>query len=130
MKIAVFLPNWVGDVVMATPMLRALREHHGKQARIVGVMRPHVAQVLAGLQDVDYVTVFAEATPLALIRAVRPDVLVKGADYRKEEVVGREIVEARGGRSGRRSRSPTAASTCSTPATCSTSTRPGRRPTA
>lgn len=56
------------------------------------------ALVLAGLQDVDYVTVFAEATPLALIRAVRPDVLVKGADYRKDEVVGAEFVEANGGR--------------------------------
>jgi D-beta-D-heptose 7-phosphate kinase/D-beta-D-heptose 1-phosphate adenosyltransferase len=56
------------------------------------------AIVLAGLQDVDYVCVFAEATPLALIRAVRPDVLVKGADYRKDEVVGTEFVEAYGGR--------------------------------
>ncbi|MBN9522679.1 bifunctional heptose 7-phosphate kinase/heptose 1-phosphate adenyltransferase [bacterium] len=46
------------------------------------------ALVLAGLQDVDHVTIFAEPTPLALIRAVRPDVLVKGADYRKDEVVG------------------------------------------
>ena len=56
------------------------------------------ALVLAGLQDVDYVCVFAEATPLTLIRAVRPDVLVKGADYRKDEVVGAEVVEANGGR--------------------------------
>jgi D-beta-D-heptose 7-phosphate kinase/D-beta-D-heptose 1-phosphate adenosyltransferase len=56
------------------------------------------ALVLAGLQDVDCVTIFAEATPLALIRAVRPDVLVKGADYRKDDVVGAEFVEAHGGR--------------------------------
>ncbi|MFO0797192.1 MAG: D-glycero-beta-D-manno-heptose 1-phosphate adenylyltransferase [Gemmataceae bacterium] len=56
------------------------------------------ALVLAGLQDVDYVCVFTEATPLALIRAVRPDVLVKGADYRKDEVVGADVVEAAGGR--------------------------------
>jgi D-beta-D-heptose 7-phosphate kinase/D-beta-D-heptose 1-phosphate adenosyltransferase len=56
------------------------------------------ALVLAGLQAVDYVTVFEEATPLELIRAVRPDVLVKGADYRKEEVVGAEFVESYGGR--------------------------------
>src|SRR5581483_11727771 len=46
------------------------------------------ATVLAGLQDVDYVTLFADPTPLALIEAIRPDVLVKGADYRKSEVVG------------------------------------------
>jgi D-beta-D-heptose 7-phosphate kinase/D-beta-D-heptose 1-phosphate adenosyltransferase len=54
--------------------------------------------VLAALQAVDYVTVFHEATPLELITAVRPDVLVKGADYRKHEVVGAEFVESHGGR--------------------------------
>jgi D-beta-D-heptose 7-phosphate kinase/D-beta-D-heptose 1-phosphate adenosyltransferase len=56
------------------------------------------ALVLAGLQDVDFVTIFADATPLSLIEAVRPDVLVKGADYRKSEVVGAEFVESHGGR--------------------------------
>jgi D-beta-D-heptose 7-phosphate kinase/D-beta-D-heptose 1-phosphate adenosyltransferase len=55
------------------------------------------AQVLAGLQAVDYVTVFEEATPLKLIQAIRPDVLVKGADYRADEVVGAEFVESYGG---------------------------------
>jgi D-beta-D-heptose 7-phosphate kinase/D-beta-D-heptose 1-phosphate adenosyltransferase len=54
--------------------------------------------VLAGLAAVDFVTVFDGPTPFELIRAVRPDVLVKGADYRKEEVVGAEFVEACGGR--------------------------------
>jgi D-beta-D-heptose 7-phosphate kinase/D-beta-D-heptose 1-phosphate adenosyltransferase len=56
------------------------------------------ALVLAGLQAVDYVTVFDEPTPLALIEALRPDVLVKGADYRKDEVVGADVVERAGGR--------------------------------
>jgi D-beta-D-heptose 7-phosphate kinase/D-beta-D-heptose 1-phosphate adenosyltransferase len=56
------------------------------------------AQVLAGLQDVDYVVVFDEPTPLSLIDDVRPDVLVKGADYRPEEVVGADLVESYGGR--------------------------------
>jgi len=56
------------------------------------------AQVLAALQAVDFLTVFDEATPLELIELVRPDVLVKGADYRKDEVVGAEFVEAHGGR--------------------------------
>jgi D-beta-D-heptose 7-phosphate kinase/D-beta-D-heptose 1-phosphate adenosyltransferase len=56
------------------------------------------AVVLAGLQAVDFVTVFAEPTPIDLIRVVRPDVLVKGADYRKDEVVGAEFVESYGGR--------------------------------
>jgi D-beta-D-heptose 7-phosphate kinase/D-beta-D-heptose 1-phosphate adenosyltransferase len=54
--------------------------------------------VLAALQAVDFVTVFDEATPLELITAVRPDVLVKGADYRKDEVVGADFVESHGGR--------------------------------
>jgi D-beta-D-heptose 7-phosphate kinase/D-beta-D-heptose 1-phosphate adenosyltransferase len=56
------------------------------------------ALVLAALQAVDYITVFDEATPLALVEALRPDVLVKGADYRKDEVVGADFVEAHGGR--------------------------------
>src|SRR5262249_10606196 len=56
------------------------------------------ALVLAGLQAVDYITVFDEPTPLALIEAVRPDVLVKGADYRKDQVVGAALVESYGGR--------------------------------
>ena len=54
--------------------------------------------LLAALQAVDYVSVFEESTPLALIQALRPDVLVKGADYRKEDVVGAALVEAYGGR--------------------------------
>ncbi len=56
------------------------------------------AAVLAGLAAVDFVAVFHEPTPAELIRAVRPDVLVKGADYRKDEVVGAEFVESYGGR--------------------------------
>ncbi|HEY8506157.1 MAG TPA: D-glycero-beta-D-manno-heptose 1-phosphate adenylyltransferase, partial [Gemmataceae bacterium] len=56
------------------------------------------AAVLAALQCVDYVVVFGEPTPLALIEAVRPEVLVKGADYRREEVVGAGFVESYGGR--------------------------------
>jgi D-beta-D-heptose 7-phosphate kinase/D-beta-D-heptose 1-phosphate adenosyltransferase len=55
------------------------------------------AFVLAGLSAVDYVTVFDEITPLELIRELRPDVLVKGADYRREQVLGAEFVESYGG---------------------------------
>src|SRR6266542_1032616 len=47
MNLAIFLPNWVGDVVMATPAIRALR-HHLAPARCVAVCRPYVADVLAG----------------------------------------------------------------------------------
>jgi D-beta-D-heptose 7-phosphate kinase/D-beta-D-heptose 1-phosphate adenosyltransferase len=56
------------------------------------------AFVLAGLAAVDYLTVFDESTPLELIRELRPDVLVKGADYRREEVAGADFVESYGGR--------------------------------
>jgi D-beta-D-heptose 7-phosphate kinase/D-beta-D-heptose 1-phosphate adenosyltransferase len=55
------------------------------------------ADVLAALEAVDLVVVFEEDTPLDLIRRLRPTVLVKGSDYRKEDVVGREVVEADGG---------------------------------
>jgi heptosyltransferase II len=48
MKIAVFLPNWLGDVAMATPALRAMRRHFGPEARIIGITRPYLADVLAG----------------------------------------------------------------------------------
>lgn len=56
------------------------------------------AAVLAGLGFVDYVVPFDEPTPLDLIRAIKPDVLVKGADYRKDQVVGADLVESYGGR--------------------------------
>jgi len=52
MKIAVFLPNWIGDAVMATPALRAIRRQY-PQAEIVAVLRPYVAEVLAGLDLVN-----------------------------------------------------------------------------
>jgi D-beta-D-heptose 7-phosphate kinase/D-beta-D-heptose 1-phosphate adenosyltransferase len=56
------------------------------------------AEVLAALASVDYVTIFDEPTPRDLIARVLPSVLVKGADWGQNEVVGREEVEAAGGR--------------------------------
>ena len=56
------------------------------------------ATVLAALQDVDGVVVFDDDTPLELIRALQPDVLVKGGDYTPDKVVGRAEVERDGGR--------------------------------
>ena len=55
------------------------------------------AALLAALEFVDYVVVFDEDTPCELVRRVLPDVLVKGADYRPEEVAGKDLVEAGGG---------------------------------
>ena len=56
------------------------------------------AYVLAGLAAVDAVVIFDEDTPLELVRALEPDVIVKGGDYAPESVVGAELVRSRGGR--------------------------------
>jgi rfaE bifunctional protein nucleotidyltransferase chain/domain len=56
------------------------------------------ARVLAGLAAVDCVVLFDETTPLELIKSLNPNVLVKGADYSREAVVGADWVESRGGR--------------------------------
>jgi len=71
--------------------------------RLKGEKRPLIgeeerAHILAALDCVDYLLVFDEDTPLRVISALRPDVLVKGGDYTLEEVVGRELVESYGGR--------------------------------
>ena len=71
-------------------------------ARLKGPSRPVQAEaaratVLASLASVDLVVLFEEDTPLDLIAALRPDVLVKGADYRRDQVVGGDLVEGWGG---------------------------------
>lgn len=71
--------------------------------RLKGPKRPVIPEadrlgVLEELESIDYLVPFDEDTPIELIRAVRPDVLVKGADYRKEQVVGWDLVESAGGR--------------------------------
>lgn len=70
---------------------------------IKGAGRPVIpegerAEVLAALECVDYVALFEEPTPRELIARVLPDVLVKGADWGADEIVGRAEVEAAGGR--------------------------------
>jgi D-beta-D-heptose 7-phosphate kinase/D-beta-D-heptose 1-phosphate adenosyltransferase len=71
--------------------------------RLKGARRPILSEtervlLLSALAMVDYVTIFNEDTPLELIRLLRPHVLVKGGDWGLETVVGREIVEAEGGK--------------------------------
>jgi len=71
--------------------------------RLKGPNRPILnqqdrASILAALECVDMVTIFDEDTPLHLIESLKPDVLVKGADYSRESVVGHELVEGRGGK--------------------------------
>ncbi len=70
--------------------------------RLKGAERPvnseaDRAEILASLKCVSYVVIFEEDTPYNLIEKLQPDVLVKGGDYKPEEVVGKDIVEARGG---------------------------------
>ena len=71
--------------------------------RLKGSERPILPQrdraaIIAALACVDMAIVFDDDTPLTLIEAVQPDVLVKGADWGADKIVGREVVEARGGR--------------------------------
>jgi len=70
--------------------------------RIKGEKRPIMPQelrvkVLSALRPVDYVLLFEEETPIRLIEAIRPDVLVKGGDWELSRIVGREFVESYGG---------------------------------
>jgi D-glycero-beta-D-manno-heptose 1-phosphate adenylyltransferase len=71
--------------------------------RLKGPQRPVVSQddrafVLAALRAVDYVCLFDEDTPYILIKAIVPDVLVKGSDWSIDAIVGKDIVEAAGGK--------------------------------
>lgn len=86
-----------GDVVVV-----AINSDAGVK-RLKGAGRPILpaaerAEMLAALEDVDYVTVFNEPTPVRLLRLLKPDVLVKGGAYGHEGVVGHEVVEKYGGR--------------------------------
>ena len=74
----------------------SVRRNKGPQRPInPGIER---AEVLAGLDCVEAVVLFEEDTPAEIIRSVQPDVLVKGADWAADQIVGRDTVEARGGR--------------------------------
>ena len=71
--------------------------------KIKGDKRPVVAEreraeVLAALEFVDFITLFDESDPLRLIQVLKPQILVKGADWPKKRIVGRQIVEEYGGR--------------------------------
>jgi D-beta-D-heptose 7-phosphate kinase/D-beta-D-heptose 1-phosphate adenosyltransferase len=71
--------------------------------RLKGPQRPILAEhdraaMLSALECVDLVVHFDEDTPIALIEAIQPDILVKGSDYTTDQVVGKDIVEAYGGK--------------------------------
>lgn len=68
-----------------------------------GDSRPIVGEkdraiVLAAMADIDYIVIFDDDTPLSLIEAIKPDVLVKGGDWAEKNVVGRDVVESNGGK--------------------------------
>ena len=70
--------------------------------RIKGELRPVVPQherafIISSLKPVDFVTIFVEDTPFEVINKLIPDVLVKGADWSKDKIVGADVVEANGG---------------------------------
>jgi len=87
----------LGDaLIVAVNSDRSVRANKGP-ARPINAESER-AEVLAALGCVDAVTVFDEDTPHEVIAAIQPDVLVKGADWGPDDIVGREVVEARGGR--------------------------------
>jgi rfaE bifunctional protein nucleotidyltransferase chain/domain len=87
----------LGDVlVVAVNSDRSVREMKGAGRPLVP--EAERAEVLAALEAVDWVVIFDDATPRRLVARLLPDVLVKGGDWGPDEIVGREEVEAAGGR--------------------------------
>lgn len=75
----------------------------GSVRQLKGQHRPLVpeserAEMLAGLECVDYVVIFPELTPISLLSELKPNIHVKGGDYKLEQLVEREVVEANGGK--------------------------------
>ena len=87
----------LGDaLIVAVNSDRSVRAIKGPERPING--ETERAEVLLALASVDAVTVFDEADPHAVISRIQPDILVKGADWGADAVIGRDVVEARGGR--------------------------------
>ncbi len=87
----------LGDVlIVATNSNRSVRGLKGPGRPVMSARDR--AQLLAALESVDYVTVFDAPTPQRLIMALRPDVLVKGADWGQGQIVGSEVLKRYGGR--------------------------------
>lgn len=86
----------LGDVlIVALNSDDSVRQIKG-ESRPVNRLNDRIA-MLAALECVDFVTSFQEDTPYNLIDAIKPDILVKGGDYTKDEIVGADIVEDNGG---------------------------------
>lgn len=88
----------LGDVLVV-----GLNDDESMKLQKKGPGRPLVSQseraeILASLACVDYVTLFSEPSVETLIHAIEPEILTKGGDWPKNEIVGREFIESRGGR--------------------------------
>ncbi len=87
----------LGDaLIVALNSDRSVRELKGERRPILN--QDERAEVIAAFECVDYVTIFDEPTPREIIAALLPDVLVKGGDWGVDQIVGREEVEAAGGK--------------------------------
>lgn len=87
----------LGDIlIVAVNSDASVRRNKGPERPITP--QAERAEVLAALACIDAVTVFDQDTPLAVISEIQPDILVKGADWAHDAIVGRDVVEARGGR--------------------------------
>ena len=87
----------LGDLlIVAINSDRSVRANKGETRPIVP--QDERVELLRSLAAVDVVVVFDEETPHAIISRIQPDVLVKGADWGQDNIVGRDVVEARGGR--------------------------------
>ncbi len=84
-----------GSLIVGLNSDKSVRENKGPERPFLHQEKR--AEILCGLEAVDYVVFFDELTPIQLIKEIIPDILVKGNNYRKEEVVGKEIVESAGG---------------------------------
>ena len=86
-----------GDIlVVAVNSDASVKRLKGKRRPVVG--EKDRLKVVAALESVDYVLLFKEDTPLKVISALKPDILVKGADWKKNSIVGSDIVSGRGGK--------------------------------
>jgi rfaE bifunctional protein nucleotidyltransferase chain/domain len=87
----------LGDIlVVGLNTDRSVRKIKGEKRPIVP--QKDRAEVLAALEFVDYVVLFDEPDPFSLIQKVKPTILVKGADWPKDKIIGRDVVEEAGGR--------------------------------
>lgn len=86
-----------GDIlVVAVNSDSSIRKIKGKKRPIVD--EDNRLKLLSALESIDYLTLFSETTPLTVIQEIKPDILIKGADWDKKNIVGTDFVEAYGGK--------------------------------